>query len=615
MEAAVEEHLSKIIELSPAKPVDQLIADQKLILGLLQKRFEHLSDVPQIAEKLWLSTDNAWAGSDQEPIAPRDQSLGTEFLNTLIPCGTSVTSIHANARGRGMRHSSDEDTLMEWVTEENLVIARQILEDWICESNRHSSPWAEAFSSDTLDNRELDREEWVRQVHERWPKAWDFSPLGEPDRNYGNTTRAYYACPNMSRISDPVSYTPMEAPIQRLLEVPEGQSICGIIWLPGSHKYGVFMHYMRSFTIMDFEETPVIKGGPATGLKCKREKIGFKAFYSEDTECLVERRYSTALSIFPIHSPSGHYVLLSLIDAGEHEYGVWSHSPTNDITSYNRWKPWKRYGIYPAAVYSGVSVFQLQICSFIESWENDWNTTISRINQMVSVKRLRELVLDTNPTDLVLYFKVLQMLGRIDDIIQADTARLESLSENVRNPLITDHWWQKTYKHNEDTQRILEYNWDLVRKRQQRATDRLCGMIKQTKEEVKGLMDGLYNVQSVTEAQKTRVLSKYLMVFTIVTVIFLPPTFAATFFGMDAFQSVETASTQRTFWTVLGILSGLTYVIAGIGLFGAKASTQLRAERKDRSKTHGTRGTLQSRREEENFSEIRILKAEHAGGF
>lgn len=89
------------------------------------------------------------------------------------------------------------------------------------------------------------------------------------------------------------------------------------------------------------------------------------------------------------------------------------------------------------------------------------------------------------------------MLGRIDDIIQADTARLESLSLNVRNPVIVDHWWQKTYKHNEDTQRILEYNWDLVRKRQQRATDRLCGMIKQTKEEVKGLMDGVSLPQAV----------------------------------------------------------------------------------------------------------------------
>ncbi|PTB64876.1 hypothetical protein BBK36DRAFT_1170546 [Trichoderma citrinoviride] len=611
MENTVEEHLSKIIDTSPAQPLDQLISDQRLILGLLQKRFEYLSDIPQIAERLWHSTDNAWAGSDQEPIAPRDQSLGTEFLNTLIPCGRSVTSIHANVRARGTRFSFDQDTLMEWITEENLVISRQILEDWIREFNRYSSPWDEDPSSKSLDKREIDREPWLNQVCERWPKVWEFSPLGEPDRNYGNTTRVYYACPSMSRMSDPISYTPMESPIQRLPEAPEES-------LPGSHKYGVFMHYMRSFTIMDFEETPIIKGSPATGLKCKRENIGFKAFYSEDTECLVERRYSTALNIFPIHSPSGHYVLLSLIDAGEHEYGVWSHSPTNDITSYNRWKPWKRYGIYPAAIYSGVSVFQLQICSFIESWESDWNNTLTRINQMVSVKldvlnddrRLRELVLDTNPTDLVLYFKVLQMLGRIDDIIQADTARLESLSLNVRNPVISDHWWQKTYKHNEDTQRILEYNWDLVRKRQQRATDRLCSMIKQTKEEVKGLMDSLYNVQSVTEAQKTRVLSKYLMVFTIVTVIFLPPTFAATFFGMDAFQSVETASTQRTFWTVLGILSGLTYVIAGIGLFGAKASTQLREERKKKSKSHGRRDTLQARQQEEIFSEVRI----HRGG-
>ncbi|KAL7811316.1 hypothetical protein V8C26DRAFT_422420 [Trichoderma gracile] len=581
MENIVDAHFNRMVEPMLAKPLDQLIADQRLILGLLQKRLEYISDIPQIAEKLWYSSDNAWAGSDQEPIAPRDQSLGTEFLNTLIPCGRSVTSIHANVQRRGKEPDFNEDTLMEWVTEENLIIARQILEDWIQEFNKHSSPWGDDSESESIDEREHDRENWLSQVYERWPKLWEFSPLGEPDRNYGNTIRVYHVCPNMSNMSDPMSYTPMESPIQRLPEANGGTSICGIIWF-----YGVFMHYMRSFTIMDFDETPIVKGGPATGLKCKREKIGFKAFYSEDTECLVERRYSTALSIFPIHSPSGHYVLLSLIDAGEHEYGVWSHSPTNDITSYNRWKPWKRYGIYPAAIYSGVSVFQLQICSFIEAWENDWNTTITRINQMVSVKRLRELVLDTNPTDLVLYFKVLQMLGRIEDIIQADTARLDSLSVNVQNPVRIDHWWQKTYKDNEDTQRILEYNWDLVRKRQQRATDRLCGMIKQTKEEVKGLMDGLYNVQSVTEAQKTRILSKYLMVFTIVTVIFLPPTFAATFFGMDAFQSAETASTQRIFWTVLGILSGFTYVIAGVGLFGAKASTQLRARWKKKSKSH-----------------------------
>ncbi|KAL7936566.1 hypothetical protein V8C35DRAFT_236473 [Trichoderma chlorosporum] len=75
------------------------------------------------------------------------------------------------------------------------------------------------------------------------------------------------------------------------------------------------------------------------------------------------------------------------------------------------------------------------------------------------------------------------------------------------------------------------------------------------------------------------------MVFTIVTVVFLPPSFAATFFGMDAFQSSDTASTRKTFWTVLGILSGLTYIIAAVGLFGANTSpTRLNFEWLERLK-------------------------------
>lgn len=87
---------------------------------------------------------------------------------------------------------------------------------------------------------------------------------------------------------------------------------------------------------------------------------------------------------------------------------------------------------------------------------------------------------------------------------------------------------------------------------------------------------------------------------------------------MDAFQSAETASTQRIFWTVLGILSGLTYVIAGVGLFGAKASTQLRARWKKKSKSYTirhTRDTLQSR-DEKFVSEVSVssLWFEKMGG-
>ncbi|KAL7913955.1 hypothetical protein GGI35DRAFT_230881 [Trichoderma velutinum] len=205
---------------------------------------------------------------------------------------------------------------------------------------------------------------------------------------------------------------------------------------------------------------------------------------------------------------------------------------------------------------------------------------------------------------MVLYFKVLQMLGRFNDVILADTARLKSLSTNVWKLHSSDYWWQDSYRHNEDTRKILEYNWETVRKRQQQAADNLTTRIKQTKDEVRGLIDGLYNVQSVTEAQKSRKLNKYMMVFTIVTVIFLPPSFAATFFGMDAFQSSDTSSTQRTFWTVLGILSGLTYIIAGMGLFGANnspAQIKLRWMKRYKSQSTSNEGVEASDEEEISF--------------
>lgn len=100
-------------------------------------------------------------------------------------------------------------------------------------------------------------------------------------------------------------------------------------------------------------------------------------------------------------------------------------------------------------------------------------------------------MLNTDPNDLVLYFKMLQMLGRFNEIILADVARLESLSTDVRNQYRFDWWWQKSYKHNEDTNRVLEYNWGIVRKRQQQAADKITTRIKQTKEEVRGLIDGV----------------------------------------------------------------------------------------------------------------------------
>ncbi|KAI0428865.1 hypothetical protein F5Y09DRAFT_311941 [Xylaria sp. FL1042] len=64
------------------------------------------------------------------------------------------------------------------------------------------------------------------------------------------------------------------------------------------------------------------------------------------------------------------------------------------------------------------------------------------------------------------------------------------------------------------------------------------------------------------------------MVFTIVTIIFLPPTFVATFFGMHIFDADTIGTAQKTFWLVLGALLGGIYVLAALGLFGTNISTE-----------------------------------------
>ncbi|KAL6825820.1 hypothetical protein J3E69DRAFT_380921 [Trichoderma sp. SZMC 28015] len=657
MENALGEQTNDVIESTLAKSLDQLIADQRLMLALLQRKFEPISDIPKIAEKIWNSTDDAWTGSDEASKMPEDRSLGTEFLSTLEPCGTSITGSDGN-----MDQDSNVKT-KTWISEDNLVIARRTLEGWIRDSAYLYSPlyWNIIFwpKHSILNDGENITERIISQVSERWPNAWDpsrFSPIREPQYNsYGNRVNIYYTSPRVKNISAPLEYTPsyITSKIQVRRQVAhcetspdfspqrlrEQSSIKGIICQvslqyspgiidfetmatilclsrikdsfpkrqydfvdthlhgrsmpkatglsqfqssrhiiareyddPGLLYYGAFMHHMTSFTVFNSEQGPFRKENPSSGFKCERMKIHLKAFYDDNTQSLVQRRYSTMLSVFPTHYPSGHFVLLSLIDIGEYELKTRDKTAA-DTGDHSREERWKNYGIYPAGLYAGISVLQLEICSFIELWENDWNLTINRIEEMVSVQPhvlnddqwLRELVLDTNPDDLVLYFKVLQILRMFHDIIIADTARLKSFSVNVQDQCKSVNSWQQSYKHNEDTQKVLEYNWNIVRKRQQEAADKISTRIKQTKEE-------LYNVQSVTEAQKSRKLNKYLMVFTIVTVIFLPPSFAATFFGMDAFQSSDNNSTQRTFWTVLGILSGLTYAIAGMGLFGANIS-------------------------------------------
>ncbi|KAL7936565.1 hypothetical protein V8C35DRAFT_277984 [Trichoderma chlorosporum] len=453
MQNTTEDQASNDLDSSLAKSLNQLIADQRLMIGLLQRKFEPFSDIPKLAETIWNSTEDAWDGSEEASKAPRDRSLGAEFLLTLEPCGTTVTGIDET-----VDHNTNE-VIPKWISEDNLVIARRIFELWIQKPKyMNPSPWDEVYSDKSLKGKETDRERMVSQVFEKWPKTWEpcmFSPITEPGYNFhGNEINIYYASPNPTNASEPMKYISSygTSGVQRLREensisgivcqvsiqlfpgIIDFETIATIICLsknhriflnqqydflaahfldwrersvpeksglrdfqssrhtitpphqePGSHSYGVFMHYMRSFTVNHAQENPAIEGTPSSGLKCRRESIDFKGFYHERTQTLVERRYSTALSLFPMQSPGGHFALLSLIDVGKYGIDEWENSAA-ETQQFSNGNFWNKYGIFAAGLYTGVSIFQVEICSFIELWEEDWNETITRINDMVSVK-------------------------------------------------------------------------------------------------------------------------------------------------------------------------------------------------------------------------------------
>lgn len=153
----------------------------------------------------------------------------------------------------------------------------------------------------------------------------------------------------------------------------------------GKIIYGRLLHYLRSFTIVDFDQGREHEGHDHPGLRCAREWVTVEGLYRESTLKLLERRFSVALSVLPMRRPCGHYSLLSIADASDDDVAkVWHLSPGREPgPSYEG--SWKAFGIQPAGLYTGVSMFQMQICAFITVWRDDWITTVHAIDDMVSV--------------------------------------------------------------------------------------------------------------------------------------------------------------------------------------------------------------------------------------
>lgn len=145
----------------------------------------------------------------------------------------------------------------------------------------------------------------------------------------------------------------------------------------------------------------------------------------------------------------------------------------------------------------------------------------------------------------MLYLKVLQTVSTFCHAIQDAEISLEQLSRHMPTDLDVSNWYHEPGSDLEGAQKVLEYNWAVVKKRKRDAAERLLLRLERLREEVKTMREGVgrhsdvdcdafltrleqvLHVQRIEEVGKGTKSEKYLLTLTAATILLLPPIFVS----------------------------------------------------------------------------------------
>ncbi|KAK4169694.1 cora-like Mg2+ transporter protein-domain-containing protein [Cladorrhinum sp. PSN259] len=312
--------------------------------------------------------------------------------------------------------------------------------------------------------------------------------------------------------------------------------------------------YEVQFLVRSISVSAGLSGGQVKplGILCHRE-FGSLSFGGK-SEIFQERRTSLSLTIDFDSEKPGEFAIVKI-----------SHNDGLDRIPFNKVA---ETGLIPCSILGGLTTFQLTLLTALEAWKKDWHEALAGVNRLLSIK-MNDYLESTSRQKLMydnfqlsrseFYFSLLQLLRQFSDWIDetaVDVARLREQSLRCLEGAYEAQTWDQEVA-------FIRHNWDTVfeqhKLRSQELKDRVSRKIQTTE----SLRDGLFNAQSVREAVRGTQINQFLLVFTVVTILYLPPTFVATFYGMDLFVNEENLSATRTqFWTVLAVISGATYLVA-----------------------------------------------------
>ncbi|QGI86870.1 hypothetical protein CEK25_013599 [Fusarium fujikuroi] len=201
---------------------------------------------------------------------------------------------------------------------------------------------------------------------------------------------------------------------------------------------------------------------------------------------------------------------------------------------------WKGYIDFELHYIPPLMYYLLEICRVFKMCMDAWEETLSTIDKLVLVKledldnleRVEELMFDNSFKRSRDYFVALQILRIIDEWLDEVQSTVDDMSKD--HVLLKASMWDHDYTSN-------RFFGVAVRYVNEHATA-TKSRIQKKQEEINSLRDGLFNATSLRESTKAMALNQAIYVFTVVTVLFTPVSFLATFWALPFLNNPKEGS-------------------------------------------------------------------------
>ncbi|KAI1500819.1 hypothetical protein F5X99DRAFT_385071 [Biscogniauxia marginata] len=230
--------------------------------------------------------------------------------------------------------------------------------------------------------------------------------------------------------------------------------------------------------------------------------------------------------------------------------------------------------------FTSIAVYLRLLRSILPLWKRKWVGTLNEVDNLVGVKiddlfnpEQEGAMFDSTFERSRLYFRVLETLRVFSEWIQESQRELERLRSD-HNAIAYPEYKRRGAIGEDNGKRpstpfMKEINdaWEELINFHSATSKSLLDRIEKKNEEIKSYKDGLFSATSAREASRATVLNQYILVFTFVTIFYLPLNYVSSLFNMDIFFHDDPQRFQSSFLISTALIAIITWIVSGLVLW------------------------------------------------